>query len=87
MIYVHQNATLSESFEGDMSCVIGNHCKTVFSVRKHVKLFLEGKIEKKNRLLKVSTPNSIDQKCEKSVLIWLSLLNTRKRIGLRLATK
>ena len=23
---VHQNATLSDSFEGDRSCVIGNRC-------------------------------------------------------------
>ena len=27
MIDVHQNATLSESFEGDRSRVIGNRCK------------------------------------------------------------
>ena len=29
MIDVHQNATLSESFEGDRSRVIGNRCKAV----------------------------------------------------------
>ena len=28
MIDVHQNATLSESFEGDRSRVIGNYCNT-----------------------------------------------------------
>ena len=28
MIDVHQNAALSESFEGDRSRVIGNHSKT-----------------------------------------------------------
>ena len=28
MIDVHQNATLSESFEGERSRVIGNRCKT-----------------------------------------------------------
>ena len=30
MIDVHQNATLSESFEGDRSRVIGNRCKFYF---------------------------------------------------------
>ena len=45
--------------------------KTVFSDRKLEKLFIAGKIEKKYRLL--STPNSIDQNCEKSVLIWSDL--------------
>ena len=35
MIDVHQNAALSESFEGDRSRVIGNRCKNwfMFSVR------------------------------------------------------
>ena len=30
MIDVHQNATLSESFEGDRSRVIGNRCKVLY---------------------------------------------------------
>ena len=58
--------------------------KTVFSVRKHEKLFLEEKIEKKNRLL--STPNSIDQDFETSVSIWLSQTEG-KELGYRLAAK
>ena len=29
MIDVHQNAALSESFEGDRSRVIGNRCKKI----------------------------------------------------------
>ena len=44
--------------------------KTIFSVRKHEKLFLEGRIKKYRPL---SIPNSIDPKCEKSLLIWFSL--------------
>ena len=32
MIDVHQNAALSESFEGDRSRVIGNRCKIYYLV-------------------------------------------------------
>ena len=32
MIDVHQNATLSESFEGDRSHVICNHCKFCYKL-------------------------------------------------------
>ena len=31
MIDVHQNATLSESFEGNRLCVIGNRCNKTYS--------------------------------------------------------
>ena len=44
--------------------------KTVFSVRKHETLFLEGKIK---RYRPLSIPNLIDPKYEKSLLIWFSL--------------
>ena len=37
MIDVHQNAALSESFEGDRSRVIGNRCKIKLNYIKNIK--------------------------------------------------
>ena len=78
MIDVHQNATLSESFEGDRSRVIGNRCELpklnfficcstrielLFSV-----IFIVNFNVPENFVRKVSTISSVNKNAENRIL-------------------